>query len=292
MHKPKNNTNKYRLRSSFFTTVVSISLVLFVLGLMGLLVLNAKKLSDYVKETITFSVFIKENSKEVEIRRLQKDLDASHYVKSTYFISKNEAANILEKELGNDFIQFLGYNPLLASIEVKLHANYTNPDSISLMINELQKNQYVEEVNYQKSLVHAINDNVRNIGLILLVFSGLLLLIAITLINNTIRLSVYSKRFIINTMQLVGATKAFIRRPFLYKSATYGVYGSLVSIILLSGVIYLIQKELRGVIGFNEIEIIGALYLGIILVGIVISWASSYFAVNKYLNIKIDKLYY
>lgn len=284
--------NKYRLKNSYFTTIISIALVLFVLGLMGLLVLNAKKLADYVKETITFSVFIKENSKEVEIRRLQKDLDASYYVKSTIFVSKEKAANILEQELGNDFIQFLGYNPLLASIEVKLHARYANPDSISLMINELQINPFVDEVYYQKSLVHAINENVKSIGIILLLFGGLLLLIAITLINNTVRLLVYSKRFIINTMQLVGATKAFIRKPFLYKSVYYGIFGSLLSILLLSGVIYVIQNELQGVIGFDEVESIGLLFLGVLFIGILISLISSYFAVNKYLNIKIDKLYY
>lgn len=284
--------NKYRLKSSYFTTIISIALVLFVLGLMGLLVLNAKKLADYVKETITFSVFIKENTKEVEIRRLQKDLDASYYVKSTIFVSKEKAANILEQELGNDFIQFLGYNPLLASIEVKLHASYANPDSISLMIKELQINPFVDEVYYQKSLVHAINENVKSIGIILLLFGGLLLLIAITLINNTVRLLVYSKRFIINTMQLVGATKAFIRKPFLYKSVYYGIFGSLLSILLLSGVIYVIQNELQGVIGFDEVESIGLLFLGVLFIGILISFISSYFAVNKYLNIKIDKLYY
>lgn len=284
--------NKYRLRSSYFTTIISISLVLFVLGLMGLLVLNAKKLADYVKETITFSVFIKENSKEVEIRRLQKDLDASYYVKSTKFVDKEQAAKILEQELGSDFIQFLGYNPLLASIEVKLHARYANPDNISLMIKELQNNPFVDEVYYQKSLVHAINENVKNISVILLLFGGLLLLIAITLINNTVRLLVYSKRFIINTMQLVGATKAFIRKPFLYKSVYYGIFGSLLSILLLTGVIYITQKELQGVIGFDEVESIGLLFLGVLFIGLLISWISSYFAVNKYLNIKVDKLYY
>ncbi|PLX11221.1 MAG: cell division protein FtsX, partial [Marinilabiliales bacterium] len=213
MSKKETNITKRRLRSSYITSIISISLVLFLLGLLGLLVLNAKRLSDYVKENIGFSVILKENVKEVDVILLQKSLDASEYVKSTNYITKEEAAEELQQELGEDFINFLGFNPLLASIEVHLYAEYANQDSINFIEKDLQQYEQIKEVFYQKSLVSLVNENIRKISLIILIFSGLLLLVAITLINSTIRLSVYSKRFIINTMQLVGANRGFIRRP-------------------------------------------------------------------------------
>ena len=292
MAKNETKITKSRLRSSYITSIISISLVLFMLGMLGLLVLNAKRLSDFVKENIGFSVILNENVKEVDIILIQKSLDATEYVKSTKYITKEEAAEDLQKDLGEDFIEFLGFNPLLASIEVKLYADYANPDSIKIVEKDFQQYEQIKEVFYQKSLVSLVNENIQKISLIILVFSGLLFLVAITLINSTIRLSVYSKRFIINTMQLVGANRGFIRRPFLYKSAGNGIIAALLAIGFLVGVLYLAQQEFKEIISFQDIEIIGSLFLAVLLIGIVINWISTFLAVSKYLKMKVDKLYY
>jgi cell division transport system permease protein len=281
-----------RLRSSYMTSVISIALVLFLLGILGLLVLNAKRVSEYVKENIGFSIMLREDVKEVDVIRLQKMLDAKNYVKSTKYVTQEEAAEELEKELGEDFVSFLGYNPLLASIDVHLNASYANPESIEQIKQDLRKYNQIKEVFYQKSLVELINQNIRKIGLIILVFSGLLFLVAVALIHNTIRLSIYSKRFIINTMQLVGATRGFIRRPFIFTGVMQGVYASLLSIALLTGVVYLIQDEFSEIISLQDYRVLALLYGIVLLMGVVISWISTFMAVNKYLKIKVDKLYY
>ena len=281
-----------RLRSSYMTSVISIALVLFLLGILGLLVLNAKRVSEYVKENIGFSIMLKEDVKEVDVIRLQKMLDAKNYVKSTKYVTQEEAAEELQKELGEDFVSFLGYNPLLASIDVHLNASYANPESIEQIKQDLRKYNQIKEVFYQKSLVELINQNIRKIGLIILVFSGLLFLVAVALIHNTIRLSIYSKRFIINTMQLVGATRGFIRRPFIFTGVMQGVYASLLSIALLTGVVYLLQDEFSEIISLQDYRILALLYGIVLLMGVVISWISTFMAVNKYLKIKVDKLYY
>jgi cell division transport system permease protein len=283
---------RQRLRSSYLTSVVSIALVLFLLGILGLLVLNAQRISEYVKENIGFSIMLKEDVKEVDVIRLQKMLDAKEYVKSTRYVTSKEAARELKKELGEDFVGFLGYNPLLASIDVHLNARYANPQSIEKIKKDLREYEEIKEVFYQKSLVELINQNIRKIGLFLLVFSGLLFLVAIALIHNTIRLSIYSKRFIINTMQLVGATRGFIRRPFLFRGIMQGVWASIVAIAMLTGVVYLVQDEFAEVISLEDVEILGLLYGLVMVVGVVISWISTFMAVNKYLKIKPDKLYY
>jgi cell division transport system permease protein len=281
-----------RLRSSYMTSVVTIALVLFLLGILGLLVLNAKRISDYVKENIGFSIILKEGAKEVESIRLQKMLDTKNYVKSTKYVTKDEAARELEKDLGEDFVDFLGYNPLLASIDVHLHARYANPDSIKHIKQDLKEYQEIKEVFYQKSLVELINQNIQKIGLIILIFSGFLFLIAITLIHNTIRLSIYAKRFIINTMQLVGATRSFIRRPFLFRGILWGIYASVLAMGLLTGIIYFLQGAFSNIISLEDVEILSLLYAGVLIVGILISLISTHIAVNKYLKINPDKLYY
>ncbi len=292
MKKKENGITRRKLRSSYATSIISISLVLFLLGLVGLLLLNARLLSTHVLENLGFSIVLKEEAKEVDIFRLQKNLDAKVYVKSTNYITKNEAAREISEELGEDFIEFLGYNPLPASIVVKFYAEYANTDSIASIEKELQRFEQVEEVMYQESLIHLVNENVRKISLIILAFSVLMFFIAIALVNNTIRLSVYSRRFLINTMQLVGATRPFIRKPFLLRSAGQGIYASVIAIVLLVGVIYLIQKEFIEVIRFEDFYILGVLFLLVIFLGIILNWISTYFAINKYLRMKSDDLYY
>jgi cell division transport system permease protein len=220
-----------RLRSSYFTSTISITLLLILLGTIGLLLLNTKRLSDYVKENIVFKVILNDSVREVDIFRIQKALDSKPYVKETDYITKEQASVQLKEELGEDFIQFIGHNPLLASIEVKFQASYANNDSIRIIEQDLKEFNEIKEVYYQKNLIHTVNENVRKISLFVLIFSGFLLVIAIALINNTIRLAVYSRRFLIRTMQLVGATAGYIRRPFLFTSAIQGFIGALFAIL-------------------------------------------------------------
>ncbi len=280
-----------RLFTSYLTSIISNTLVLFLIGLVLLLLFNTKKLSDYVRENIGFSVMLNDNVREAEILKLQKNLDAKIFVKSTQYISKEKAAQDLQKDLGEDFVQFLGYNPLLPSIDLKLKANYTNPDSINLIEKDLLKNGEIKEVFYQKSLLHLVHENVQKISLIILVFSGLLLVIALVLINNTIRLSVYSKRFIIDTMQLVGATDGFIRKPFLLKSMLNGIYAAFIAAILLILVVYYAQKQIGDVLIIKEFFTLGILLASVFTIGIFLNLVSTFMSVTRYLRMKIDDLY-
>ncbi|MCK9611697.1 MAG: permease-like cell division protein FtsX [Bacteroidales bacterium] len=292
MPKKEERFTKRRLFGSRITTIVSISLVLFAIGLIGLLLLHTKKLSDYVKENIGFSVYMNKNVKEAEIIHLQKELDANEYVRSTEYISEEKAAETFQEELGEDFVKFIGYNPLHTSIEVHLKAQYAYPVYFEEIEQQLKKNPNVKEIVYQKSLVQQINSNISKISAVLLVFSILLLVIAITLINNTIRLAVYSKRFLIKSMQLVGATEGFIRRPFLNTSLIHGMISSLLAIFMLTGVIYVSRKEIPEIISLQSIDLFLLLFAFVVLVGLTISWISTFISVRKYLKIKTDYLYF
>jgi len=287
----ESRVNRRRLQSSYVTTTISLTLVLFMLGLVGLLIVNGKKLSDFVKENINFTVVIKSDTKEADILRLQKQLDAMSFVKSTEYLTREKAAREFSKDLGEDFVGFLGYNPLLSSIEVKLHARYANPQTIAMIEAKFQKNEIIREVIYEKSLIHLVNENIRKISLIILGFAGLLFLIAIALINNTVRLMVHSRRFIIRTMQLVGATKGFIRRPILYRSIVNGFIAAIISITLLITIVYFTRKELQGIDLMVDLETTYMLFTGIIFSGMAINLVSTYFAINKYLNINTENLY-
>ncbi|HOK26975.1 MAG TPA: permease-like cell division protein FtsX [Bacteroidales bacterium] len=283
---------KTRLTGSYITLIISVSLVLFLLGILGLVLINAHGLSKYFRENLSFSVILDEDAREADIRMLQRDLDAKVYVKSTQYISKDQAAAKLKEDLGEDFVNFLGYNPLSSTIDVYLYANYTHPDSVKKIEKYILEYPIVKEVYYQESLLYLINENVQKISIFLLVISLFLFLIALTIINNTIRLSIYSKRFLIRTMQLVGATRAFIRKPFLVRSAIHGLIAALIALILLMSLIYLIEEEFFRFISFGNIYLLLVLSGAIIILGIVISVVSSYFSVNKYLSISEDKLYY
>lgn len=284
--------SKRRLRTSYITTVVSITLVLFMLGIMGLLILNAHKLSTYVRENIGFSIILKDEVKEPDVLRLQKIIESKDFVKSTTHVSKEEAAKALQRDLGEDFISFIGHNPLPVSIDVKLVASYANNDSIRQIEKNLTEFAQIKEVWYQKSLVHLMNENIKKISVILLGFAAMLLMISIVLINNTIRLSVYAKRFIINTMRLVGATKYFIRSPFLKTSMLHGIYSGIFANAMIFAVIYLVGKEFPEITFFNDLHVIILLTATIVTIGLLISIFSTLFAVNKYLRISSDKLYY
>jgi cell division transport system permease protein len=281
-----------RLQSSSLTTIVSISLVLFMLGLVGLLLLNAKKLSDHVKENINIQVIFKDNAKEVDITKLRKTLDAADFVRTTEFISKDEAATRWQEETGEDFLQFLDFNPLLPSINIYLKADYANPDSLLWIEKDLMASNQVKEVVFHKPMIDTLNNNVNKITLVILIFSGLLMVIALGLINNTIRLSIYSKRFIIRTMQLVGATHGFIRRPFIWKGIRHGVFAALIAIALLMGFMYFMIRWMPEIKKLQDEQLLLTLFGIVILLGVLISWISTYFAVRKYLRLKTDELYY
>lgn len=262
------------------------------LGLLGIIILNTRQLSNNVKENIGFQVILNDNVKDADVAKLKKTLDASDYVKSTEFITKEEAAARLQKDLGEDFIDFLGFNPLLSSINVHLKAEYANADSLAWIEKDMLDTKLVKEVIYQKSLVSMINENVQKISLVILGFSSLLMIIALALINNTIRLSIYSKRFIIKTMQLVGATQGFIRRPFVLNGIKHGVYGAIIAILMLIGVLYVAQRQLPELAELQNQNMLASLFGIVIVLGIIISWISTSLAVRKYLRLKSDELHF
>ncbi|PKP51034.1 MAG: cell division protein FtsX [Bacteroidetes bacterium HGW-Bacteroidetes-1] len=282
-----------RLTGSYITSIVSTSLVLFVLGLFGLVVLNAGKLSELIKENIGFEIIMKEGVKEANIIQLRKSLDVNPHVKSTQYITKEEATKRLAADLGEDFIQWLGKdeNPLLPSIEVKFKASWANNDSLDRVEKRLLENKDVKEVYYQKSLVHLINQNIKRIGIILFFFSILLLIISIALINNTIRLSIYARRFLIRSMQLVGATEGFIRKPFVIKSIIQGMIGAIVALLLLSGVLYLSLENIPELMQLQDYNTILMLYGAVLVLGMVLTGLSTFFAMGKYLKTRTDKLF-
>ena len=283
---------KRRLISSYFSVVISISLVLFLLGLLGLLVLNTKKVADHFKEKIALTIYLKDTAKELEIRQLEKSLALAEYTKSTEFISKEEAAEAHSKDIGENFMEFLGYNPLQNSIDVYLKADYVDQAKIEEINSEITSKSFVDEVIYDKPLISLLNDNIKKISFWVLLISGIFTFIAVLLINSSIRLSVYSKRFIIKTMQMVGATKAFIRKPFIWKSVRLGMIGAIVALIGVAIVLYYINEA------FPELQLLAdeillvILFISIFGIGVVITWISTFFATQRFLNLRTDELYY
>ena len=286
-------SNKRRVAGSYAMSLMSIMLVLFLLGVFALLMMHAQKLSNHIKENIGFEIVMNSNVKEANILYLQKELDAMPAVKSTEYITKDEAIRRLSEDLGEDFLQWLGNeeNPLLPSIDVRFNADYANVDSLAVIESQLLANDDVKEVYYQKSLVEVINQNVKRIGMALIVASIILLVIAISLIRNTIRLSIYSKRFLVRSMQLVGATEAFIRKPFVKTGVSQGFFGAILADILLIIMMYWLNKRIPELALIQSPEITVCIYVGIIIIGIILASISTATALRKYLNAHIDKLY-
>lgn len=280
-----------KTKTVYISTIISIALVLLMVGLLGLIVVHAKNLSNYVKENIVLNIIVNEGAKESDIFALQKQIDANNYVLKTQYVSKELAARNLTKDLGEDFVQFLGYNPLLSSIDVYLKAEYANNASIQSFSNQLTENKLVKEVIYQKSLIDMVNQNIRTIGLVILAFAAILLIIAIALINNTIRLAIYSQRFLIKSMQLVGATKNFIRKPFIGYGILHGLLAGLIAVILLLLTLYLAQQQIPELIILRNWLEFGLVFAVVIGTGILISGLSTYFAVSKFLRLKLYDLY-
>lgn len=283
---------KRKLISSYFSVVLSIALVLFLLGVLGLLVLNTKKMADHFKEQITISVFLKESAKKVEIEQLQKSITMAEYTKSATYVSKEEAAEVHSKEIGENFMDFLGYNPLKNSIDISLNADFVTPEKLAEIAEELSAKGYVDEVSYDKPLVGLLNDNVKKISFWILVASAIFTFIAVLLINSSIRLSIYSKRFIIKTMQMVGATKTFIRRPFIWTNIKLGMLGSVIALLALGGVLYYVNENFPDLGLFDSPTILIFLFVGVFVLGLLISLISTYFATQRFLNLQTDDLYY
>ena len=287
------NTSRKSLTGSYIVSLMSVMLVLFLLGLFAILMMHAGRLSAHIMENLGFEIVMNGDTKEANILRLQKELDAMPGVKSTEYITKDEAISRLSEDLGEDFLQWLGNeeNPLLPSIDVRFNAAYANNDSISTIESQIAQNPDVKEIYYQKSLIDLINRNVRRIAIGLLAMSVILLVIAIILIRNTIRLSVYSKRLLIRSMQLVGATRSFIRRPFVGRSVLQGLIAALIAVGLLAAIMYGLTKHLPELALIQSQPVIIGIYATLIVLGIFLSATSTFFALNKYLNADIDKIY-
>lgn len=274
-------------------SMMSISLVLFLLGVFALLMMHAQKLSKHLKENIGFEVVMNSNVKETKILQLQQELNAMPAVKSTEYITKEDAIRRLSEDLGEDFMQWLGNeeNPLLPSIDVRFNADYANNDSIAAIQAHLRNNTAIKEIYYQKSLVNAIDKNVNRIGFALMVTSLVLLIIAITLIRNTIRLSIYSKRFLVRSMQLVGATPAYIRRPFVRSGTMQGFFGALLADIFLALMLYGLNERLPELTLVQDYTTILGSFVGILLLGMLLGGLSTRIALRKYLYADVDQLY-
>lgn len=290
-------TKNKKVRSvSFFhtrlTSIVSISLVLFLLGLVLLIGLLGNRLSVYVKENISFSVVLQDQLKEQEVKAMCRKLDALPFIKSTEYISKEMAAEELEEELGENPETFLGFNPLSAAIEVKLKAEYANPDSLRMVENRIKAYTSVSDLLYRKDMMEMVHENMNRLTLILLGLAVILMAISFVLIGNTIRLLIYSKRFLIYTMKLVGATAGFIRRPFIWYNLVSGLVASVLAICMLTGLLYYLQGELRGLIQFLDLRALLIVYAVVVLLGALLSVVATAIAVNKYLRMDFGKLYY
>jgi cell division transport system permease protein len=292
MSKSFEQYQKRRLRSSYISVVISISLVLFLLGVLGLLVLNTKRVSDYFKESAAITLFLKNEVSQDKILNLQVSIDEEPFTRSTTFISKEEAAEMYKEENGEDFMEFLGYNPLENSIDIFLKADYVTPEKMEEIEKKYKENQFVSSISYDKPLIDLLTQNVRRISLFILLFCALASLVVVVLINSSIRLSVYSKRFTIKTMQLVGATKRFIRRPFIWQSIKLGMVGALVAIAGLIGLLVYLDKIFPAFGMMDDRVMLAGLFGAVFLAGIVLTWLSTYLATQRFLNLRTDELYY
>ncbi|WP_046743048.1 cell division protein FtsX [Kordia zhangzhouensis] len=283
---------KKRLISSYFSVVLSTTLVLFLLGILGLLVLNTKKVADYYKEKIALTVYLKDSAKDVEIEQLQKTLALATYTKSAAFVSKETAAANLTADIGEDFVEYLGENPLLNSIDVYIKSDFVSGEKLDSIAAEITEKNFVEEVSFDKPLVSKLNANIKRIGYGILIACIFFAIVAALLINSSIRLSVYAKRFTIKTMQMVGATKGFIRKPFIWNSIKMGIIAAILALAGMAGVLYYAHKTLPQLQLANDQLLIGAVFAGILVIGVLITLVSSFFATQRFLNLRTDQLYY
>ena len=284
-------TESRKGKSAYFVSTISISLVLIVVGMLVFILLNARAISDHVKRNIGFAVIVKDNTNEVEIKRVQKILDTQPYVYTSKYVTKEQAAKSFKKEMGEDFERILGANPLLPSIEIKLNPAYANNDSLAMIEKGLARFDIIHEVYYQKSMIESINENIRRITILFLIVGAVLVLISFTLIRNMIHLAVYSQRLLIKTMQLVGATPFFICKPFVYGSMWRGFFGALIANLVLLGAIFFVQENVGNVINIMRQDVILFMVAFVILSGVVLSFFSAWFSVRRYLRRDLNDLY-
>lgn len=287
-----NKIMRRRLANAYLSSVISISLVLFLVGLASLLLVNAKGVSDYFKENMQVSVMMKQTVSDEEALEFRDDLEKERFIKSTVFISREQGERELADQLGDDFLDIFETSPIPASIDVTLNADYVSADSLEVVKGEIAASSLVDEVVYQKSLVDALNANLNRISMIIAVFVALLLFISYVLINNTVRLNVFARRFTIHTMKLVGATRSFIRAPFLVQSAFQGVFAAFIAIIALIAVLYFMRSGFEQLFEIFRLDLLLAV-MGIVIVsGLAICLLSTWFVVNKLVSLKKDELYY
>jgi cell division transport system permease protein len=283
---------KRRLRSSYFSVVISIALVLFLVGLLGLILLKTNSITKHFKEKIAITVFLNDDAKNSDVEILQAELNNAEYTKSVTYISKDEAAKRYTEDIGEDFVEFLGENPLKNAIDVSLKSDFVTPEKMEEIEKSLVIRSIVAEVTYDKPLIELLSKNITKLSFWMLLFSALFTLIAVVLINSSIRLSVYSKRFTIKTMQMVGATKRFIRIPFILQSVKLGIVGGLVAVGGLMAFIIYMNRVVPEIELLTDYKILGILFVGIIVLGILITWLSTFFATQRFLNLRTDELYY
>ena len=283
---------KRRLRSSYFSVVVSISLVLFMVGVLGLILLKSTSVANHFKEKTAMTLFLKDDVTKENIESLRTSLLKEKFTKEIVYISKEEAAKFHAKDLGEDFIKFLGTNPLKNGIDLYLKAEYVTPEKMTEIEERFQKNAFVLEVSYDKVLIQVLTKNIQQISLWLIIISAFFGLISILLINSSLRLSVYSKRFNIKTMQMVGATKGFIRKPFILQGIRLGMIGSFIALLGLAAVIYYTNKHIPALQLLSDYVLLSQLFGGVLITAFLITWLSTYLATQRFLNLQTDELYY
>ncbi|MCV9929322.1 permease-like cell division protein FtsX [Flavobacterium sp. LS1R49] len=282
---------KRRLISSYFSVVLSVFLVLFLLGVLGLFIINSKKLADDFKEKIAMTVFFKNEANDSVIKAFSTELKRAPFAKSFVYVSKEKAAKEHTDIIGEDFLTFLGENPLLNSYDIHLKADYVVKDSITKIETSLRKNTMVSDIVYDKQLVNLVNDNIKKVSMWILIVSGFLTVIAVLLINSSLRLSIHSNRFIIKTMQMVGATKSFIRKPFVMRSIKLGLIGAGLAIVALIGLLIYVDTNYPGLGILDDKALIGLVLLAVLGIGVLITWLSTHFATQRFLNLRTDDLY-
>lgn len=292
MSKGENKIMRRRLANAYLSSVISISLVLLLVGVASMLLVNAGSVSDYFKENMQVSVLMKQNVSEEDAMAFCDRLENERYIRSTVYVSREQGERELARQLGDDFLDIFETSPIPVSIDVTLTAEYVSSDSLEVVRAELSESPLVDEVNYQRSLVDALNANLSRISLILAFFIALLLFISYVLINNTVRLNVYARRFTIHTMKLVGATRSFIRAPFLVQAAFQGIFSAFLAIIALLGILFFMRSEFEQMFEIFRLELL-LMVIGIVMVsGLLICLTSTYFVVNKLVSLKKDELYY
>lgn len=282
---------KRRLLSSYFSVVLSVFLVLFLLGILGFFIINSKKLADNFREEIAMTVFFKNDANDSILKAFGKELKAAPFTKSYVYVSKEAAAKQHTDIIGEDFMTFLGTNPLQNSYDIHLKADYVVKDSISKIEGQLRKNKMVADIVYDKQLVNLVNDNIKKVSMWILIISAFLTVVAVLLINSSLRLSIYSHRFIIKTMQMVGATKSFIRKPFVLRSIKLGMIGAGLAIIALIGVLVYLQTNFPSLGILDDKLLVALVLLFVFGIGVLITWISTYFATQRFLNLRTDDLY-